>query len=291
MLGQIIVNGLISGSIYVLVTVGFALTYSVGRFFDMSYGAHVLLGAYAGFFAYQRLHLDPVLVILISALLAGLQGVLTERSIFRALKGRKAPPLVFFVTTLGMLITAQALVMLIFGSDIKVMHPGPYPSLSFCGLHFTSVQVAICLLSPTLLITAYLVIYKTDLGRRIRSISDDEQLSAVVGIPVEKILPYIFFSGAFLAGIAGVIAGFEMPLEPSLGLRAVLWAVVASIIGGIGSLPGAVLGAYALGLLESISVWLLPSEWKAVLVFAMLIIFLCFRPNGILGVTAEKYSQ
>lgn len=287
---QILANGLITGSIYVLVTIGFSLTYSVGRFFDMSFGAHVLLGAYTSFVVFHEFNVHPVFAIIFASFMAGLLGLTIEKTIFKTLKKRKAPPLVFFVATLGILIIAQALAVIFFGSDSKVFHSGPYPSFSFFNFRLTSIQIVICLISPLFLIAFSLIFYKTDLGRRMRAISDDRELSNIMGINVERTMQYIFFSGAFLAGLAGVIIGFESTVDPGLGLKAVLWAVVASIIGGIGSLPGAILGAYTLGFLESLSTAVFPGEWKPVIVFLILIAFLLFRAHGILGVKIEKYE-
>jgi len=270
------------------VTVGFALIYAVGGFFDMSFGASLLIGGYFGYVCYRLLSLNLMLALVISGLVAGGFGVFLEGFLFRPLARRNAPSLIFFIASLGILIAIQSLITLIFGSEMKVMHPGAYPTIPLFGMRITQAQAGIFLISLVILLGVFFVFHRTDFGRKVRAVADDRYLGEVIGLPVRRTLIGIFFVGAALAGIAGVLLGLELPLEPSLGLKAVLWAVVASIIGGVGNIGGAILGAYLVGAMENIAVIVFPAEWKTAILFIILVLFLLLRPRGILGVETRK---
>lgn len=281
---QVLWNALIAGSLYALVTVGFALTYNIGNFFNMAHGAVFLVGAYTGYRTYRVFHLGLPFALILSALSAGVLGVILQRAVFQPLSERKAPGLVLFIASLGILSVTEGLITALCGNEIIIFWPGPSPSFDLLGGRMTILQGEILLLSAVLFVAMYVVFQRTDLGRRIRAVSDDRELAVALGISVKMILSRLFFWGSALAGVAGLLVGLEQSIRPGSGMKAILWAMVASIIGGVGSFTGPILGAFLLGVLENVAISFFPSEWKATIVFSTLIMFFFFRPMGIWGV-------
>jgi branched-chain amino acid transport system permease protein len=139
-----------------------------------------------------------------------------------------------------------------------------------------------------LLAMLWSIVNKTKMGKAIRAVADDPVGASVSGIYPERIILYAFGIGSALAGMAGVLISLETNIEPTMGLNAILKGIIASIIGGIGSIPGAVLGGFFLGIVENIGIWKIQAGWKDTIAFAVLIIFLLFRPEGILGKGSNK---
>lgn len=280
---QTLLNGLTSGGLYCLITIGFALIYSVARFFDLSHGATFLVGGYIGYSCIAVLKLPLVPSFLLASLGAALFGYILEKILFRRLWRKKASSLVFFIATLGVLIIVQSLISIIFKAETKVFRSGASPPLQVFGLKVTRIQLAELVTSILILFGIWWMLKRTILGKRIQAIANSQELATIVGVPVRKTVRYVILAGAALSGLAGCFFGLERTMNPMLGLFAVLAAIVASIIGGVGSVSGAALGAFILGMLENIAVMhALFSDWKKSIVFLVLILFLLVRPEGLL---------
>jgi branched-chain amino acid transport system permease protein len=156
------------------------------------------------------------------------------------------------------------------------------------GTVITDIQILILAVSFLLLAMLWSIVNKTKMGKAIRAVADDPVGASVSGIYPERIILYAFGIGSALAGMAGVLISLETNIEPTMGLNAILKGIIASIIGGIGSIPGAVLGGFFLGIVENIGIWKIQAGWKDTIAFAVLIIFLLFRPEGILGKGSNK---
>jgi branched-chain amino acid transport system permease protein len=183
----------------------------------------------------------------------------------------------------------QKLIQLIYGAQILTIRTGPVKEgYHFLGAVITDIQILILLVSIILMILLWLFIQKTKLGKAMRAVSDDPIGANVVGINPEKIITISFAIGSALAGAAGILISFETNIEPTMGFNAILKGVIASIVGGIGSIPGAVLGGFFLGLAENLGVWKIQAGWKDAISFLILIIFLLIRPQGFLGIKTEK---
>lgn len=152
----------------------------------------------------------------------------------------------------------------------------------------TDTQILILAVSGLLSVVLLLFIQRTKLGKAMRAVSDDPIAASVVGIYPEKIIVASFAIGSALAGAAGILISLETNIEPTMGMNAILKGIIASIIGGIGSIPGAILGGLFLGIAENLGIWKIQAGWKDCIAFAILIVFLLFRPNGILGMKTEK---
>ena len=156
------------------------------------------------------------------------------------------------------------------------------------GAVITDIQILILVVSGLLLVVLWLFIQRTKLGKAMRAVSDDPIAASVVGIYPEKTIFASFAIGSALAGAAGVLISLETNIEPTMGFSAILKGIIASIIGGIGSIPGAMFGGFFLGIAENFGIWKIQAGWKDCIAFAILIFFLLLRPGGILGIKTEK---
>jgi branched-chain amino acid transport system permease protein len=156
------------------------------------------------------------------------------------------------------------------------------------GAVITDFQILILVVSIVMLIATWIFIQRTKLGKAMRAVADDPMAARVVGINSEKIIASSFFLGSCMAGAAGVLVSLETNLEPTMGMNAVLKGMIAAIIGGIGSIPGAVAGGFFLGIVENLGIWKISAGWKDCIAFSVLIVFLLFRPGGILGSKMTK---
>ena len=190
---------------------------------------------------------------------------------------------------MGVFIFLQNLLQLIFGAQILTLRTGTIKEgHHFLGAVITDIQILIIVASVILFILTWLFIQKTKLGKAIRAVADDPIGARVVGINSEKIILAVFAIGSALAGAAGILISLETNIEPTMGMNAILKGIIASIVGGVGSIPGALFGGLFLGLAENLGIWKIQAGWKDAIAFAILIIFLLLRPSGIMGVKREK---
>jgi branched-chain amino acid transport system permease protein len=220
---------------------------------------------------------------------AGIVGVVVDRAVYLPLRKRKASNLVFMLASFGVFIFIQNFIQMLYGAQILTLRTGPVmEGHHILGAIITSTQILIISVSCILLIILWLFIQRTKLGKATRAVADDPVAAGVVGIYSEKVIMISFFIGSALAGAAGILVSLETNIEPTMGFNALLKGIIASIIGGIGSIPGAVLGGFLLGLIENLGIWKISAGWKDCIAFAVLILFLLFRPQGILGNAADK---
>ncbi|MDO8136811.1 MAG: branched-chain amino acid ABC transporter permease, partial [Candidatus Brocadiales bacterium] len=208
---------------------------------------------------------------------------------YAPLRHRDAPNLVFLVASFGVFILVQNAIQLIYGAQILSLRTGPVRE----GYHIfsaviTPVQILILVVSIILMVALWSVVQFTKMGKGMRAVADDPVAASLVGINPERIILYTFAIGSALAGVAGILVSLETNLEPTMGLPAVLKGIIASIIGGIGSIPGAVAGGFFLGIVENLGIWKIQAGWKDCIAFAILIVFLLVRPSGFLGTKIEK---
>lgn len=281
---QLVVNSIIAGAIYSMVALGFNLIYGTAKFFDLGYGVLTAVGGYAVFYFSKTLGLDIYLSILIGVLIAGLVGFLIERIVYKKLRQKKASSMVFMVAALGVMTALQAIIAILFSSQFQVF-PVSINSQTYdiFGGIITGVQAIIFISGIVIMLALVLVLKFTKFGRAIRAVSDDEEVSKIVGIDTDKIIGKVFFIGSAIAGLAGILVGFDTGIEPTMGFSLLLKGVIASIIGGVGNIYGGVLGAFFLGFIENFGIWKISGEWKDAIAFAVLILFLLIRPQGIFG--------
>jgi len=289
MVQQLVVNGLIAGCIYALVALGFALIYRTIRFFHFAHGAVITLGGYAAYTARNALGGPMWVGIVFGALAASVLGLAIDCLVYRPLRRRKAPDLVFLIASFGVFLFVQNAIQLAYGPGILSLKTGPISKgHDLLGAIVTDAQIVVIV--TTVLLTAILwaLLRFTDLGRRMRAVADDSLGASVIGINPKSVIVASFGIGSALGGVAGALVGWETNLEPTMGLTLILKGIVASIVGGIVSIPGAIMGAILIGLIESLVAWTLGAQWQDLVTFAVLVGFLLLRPTGIAGLARER---
>ncbi|MBF4457490.1 branched-chain amino acid ABC transporter permease [Pseudoclavibacter sp. RFBJ3] len=287
---QLIIDGLFVGSFYALVALGYSMVYGIIKLLNFAHGDVYMVGAFAGltiFSAFSGLAgggiLSILLVMLLAMIFTGILGVTIERVAYRPL--RSSPRLAVLITAVGMSFILEYGVRQIFGPDPKV-----YPTrlegetLDLLGGRITMPQIVMMLVAAALMFALNTYIMRSRDGRAMRAIALDPTAAQLMGVNVNKVISRTFFIGSALAGAAGVMAGaYYGTIDFLAGFVIGLKAFTAAVIGGIGSLYGAMLGGLVLGLLEAFGTHWLGGEWRDVFSFACLILFLSFRPTGILG--------
>ena len=283
-LPQLVLNSIIAGAIYSLIALGFNLIFSTVKFFDLGYGALTAVGGYVVFYLSKTLGLNVYLSVIVGMIVAGIIGSLINMFVYSKLTNRKASGMVMLVASLGVLTALQAVIAILFTSQFQTLlsNSGTQPVYDIAGGVITQVQVVILVLGIIIMVGLGFVLKKTMFGKAVKAISDDVEVAKIVGINTKKVISKVFFIGSAIAGLSGILVGFDTGIEPTMGLSLLLKGVIASIIGGIGNVYGGVLGAFLLGFIENFGIWKISGEWKDAIAFAVLILFLLFRPNGIL---------
>jgi branched-chain amino acid transport system permease protein len=283
-LPQLIVNSIIAGAIYSMVALGFNLIYGTVKFFDLGYGALTAVGGYAVFFFYKTLGLDLYLSVILGMAITSVIGYLVYRFVYGPLRERKSSGMVLLVGSLGAFTAIQAIIAILFTSQFQTLSrsAGAGKTFNIFGGIITDVQLIILISGFVIMGIIAVMLKKTLFGKAIKAVSDDEEVAKIVGINTKKVIGWVFVIGSAIAGLAGILIGFDTGIEPTMGMSLLLKGVIASIIGGIGNVYGGVLGAFFLGFIENFGIWKISGEWKDAIAFGVLIIFLLFRPQGIL---------
>ncbi len=279
---QIIANSIIAGSLYVLLALGFNLIFASAKFFELGYGAMTAIGGYAVFYLTNTLGFGLLVSIFLGVLFAGLIGFFIEKIVYKKLRKQKASSLVLLIASLGVLTVLQALIAMKFTSQFQSIQSDISYPIQIGGAVITNIQFWI-IASGIILVVAISLFLKYSLfGKAVKAVSDDEEVSKIVGINTEKVIGVVFFVSSSIAGLAGILTGLDVGIEPTMGFGLLLKAIIASIIGGLGSIWGGFLGAYLLGFVENFGILQIGAEWKDAIAFMLLILFLLFRPEGII---------
>jgi branched-chain amino acid transport system permease protein len=290
---QQLINGITIGSFYALVALGYTMVYGVLKMINFAHGDLFMWGAYLGLTGMSVLvglaargsawMIAPVVVLVI--LVIALVGVLVERIAYRPLRqaGRLAP----IISALGVAFILESLARNIYGASWKTYPTGVTPEGGFLiggVVRVSTMQVAVLLISFLLMGGLYLFVQRTRTGTAMRAVSLDPNISQLMGIDVNGIISIVFLIGPGLGGIAGLIVAlyygsFDFTLGWTFGLK----AFIAAILGGIGNIPGAMLGGMLLGIIETLASGYISPQWKDVIAYVILILILIFRPTGILG--------
>jgi branched-chain amino acid transport system permease protein len=207
-----------------------------------------------------------------------------EVSVYLPLRRKGASPLILLLASLGMYIVLQNVISMIFGDDTKSIRSGLIKEgLNVFGARITPIQVLIICVSVILVVSVALLMTKTKMGKATRAVANDIELASVSGIDGDRVILWTFAIASALAGIAGILVALDVDMTPSMGMNALLMGVVAVIIGGVGSILGVALAALFLGIAQHLGAWYISSQWQEAIAFAILLIFLLFRPQGFLG--------
>jgi branched-chain amino acid transport system permease protein len=283
---QLVINGLIAGSIYALIASGFSIIYSINKFMHFAHGGVLTVSAFMFYTFLKILDLNFWIAVTLTILFSGIFGLVLHLFVYRPLRKKNASNPILLIASLAIFIFLQSLMIAIFGADIKTVRTGEIAKgISIFGGIITPLQIVILIVSVAILIVLWFLMKKTKLGKAMRATADNPELSKTTGINPNKIFSLSFIIGSVIAGIAAILIGTEQNIEPNMGFSLMIKGFTGAIIGGVTSVFGAVLGSYLLGLVENIGIWFLPSGYKDAIAFFLLFIFLIFKPNGILGVS------
>jgi branched-chain amino acid transport system permease protein len=294
---QQLINGVAWGSIYALIALGYTMVYGVLRLINFAHGDVYMVGAFAGFYAVRWLNMgqEPtlfgaVIVFLFAMLVCALLGFIIERGAYKPL--RKAPRLTALITAIGVSLFLENAGQLIFGADPKFFPQiiAKTDVVSSGGVILTNQQLIVLLVSLFLMALLQLFIKKTKTGKAMRAVSFNREAASLMGISVDRIISITFIVGSALAAAAAVLVALTNPkIEPLMGIMPGIKAFVAAVLGGIGNIPGAMLGGMIMGVAEVMVVGYVSSTYRDAIAFAILILILLFKPSGLLGVfTGEK---
>lgn len=280
---QILTNGFIAGSLYALIAMGFNLVYGVQTFFHLAHGITAVTAGYFFFALLSHTTWPAWLCILIALIGAGMTGILMERAVFCPIRRHHGKSLTLMTASFGLIFLGQALLSLVFSSEYqscpRALWQGTF-ALGSVVVTYTQGALFFTALLAFMLIKLFLRC--TSYGRTIRAVSDDIQVATLIGIRTERVITIVFFLASFCAGLAGIFTCLDIGLQPNMGLSLLLKGAAASVIGGLGTLEGAFVGAFFLGIVENLGIWHIPSEWKDSIAFGLLIVFLLIRPAGLL---------
>jgi branched-chain amino acid transport system permease protein len=283
---QLLVNGLIAGGTYALAAVGYSMVYGTLKFINFAHGSVAMVGAYITYaLAVSVLHLPLPLAVLLSMILTGALGVLIEAVAYRPL--RNAPKLAPLTTAIAVSFVLDAAVMIIAGADIKTFNLPARRGYQIGPVFITPVQTVIIVTSLVMMVLLFLLLNYTKLGKAIRAVADDISLAEVAGMNSNLIISSVFAIGSGLAAVAGTLIGLDTNLNPTMGFIITVKAFAAVVLGGLGSVPGAIVGAFIIGIVENLGVWFIPPVWKDTIAYGILILIIFFRPAGLFGKKEE----
>ncbi|MDI9471333.1 MAG: branched-chain amino acid ABC transporter permease [Tissierellia bacterium] len=284
---QQLVSGISIGSVYALLAVGYALVYSVFSFTNWAFDAFMVVGAFGAFYAITDFKLPIPLALLFAILFTMLVSVFVERMAYRPLRIREAPRLFMMISAMGANMSIINIINLQFGGHFRNFPQITGETLSVGGIKIGMMDVFAAVFSFITLILLWIFLYRTKMGLGIRASALDLLTSGIMGINNDMVAIIIFGISGILSGVAGVFYGIKYAVFPYLGLVTIK-AMIASIIGGLGSLPGAVVGSLLLGILETLVSGYISSEWRDLFTFSLLIIVLLFMPNGLFGKSTKE---
>ncbi len=278
-----LINGLRSGSIYALIALGYTMVYGIAKMINFAHGDIIMVGAYALYVSIVILKMPVILAVLFTIIFCAVLGILIERVAYKPL--RKAPALAVLITAIGMSFLLQSLALLIFSANpVTFKSIINIKAVAIGGITISGITVVTLVVTMICMVALTLFISKTKAGSAMRAVSEDKAAAELMGINVNKTISMTFAIGSALAAVAGIMFVCQyQSIEPTLGALPGIKAFVAAVLGGIGSVPGAMIGGLVLGLIESISKAYISSELSDAIVFGVLVLVLLVKPSGILG--------
>lgn len=283
MFTQQLVNGIIVGGIYAMVALGYSMVYGVLQIVNWAHADVLMFGTFIGMLLSTVLGLPVVPMILLAACFTAILGITVERVAYRPIKSSNRKMAVL-VSALGMSTFLQNLAQLIFGSDNQRFTAIPTKIYKIANLTITNVQLIIVAITAIMLLILYFIVYRSKMGIAMRACSVSIENAKLMGINTNLIISLTFGIGAFMAGVAGICVGnYYNAVYPTMGYLLGMKAFAAAILGGIGSIPGAVAGGFIIGILESLGAGYISSDYRDAYAFIVMIAILAIRPAGLLG--------
>ena len=285
---QQLVNGLILGSVYALLALGYTMVYGIIKLINFAHGDIYMMGAFMGYFLINSLHLNFFLALILAMVGTAALGVLVEFLAYRPL--RNSTRIAALITAIGVSFFLEYVMVYFVGANTRsfpqVIETVRY---NFGPISLTNIQLMILVISLILMVLLQVIVQKTKMGKAMRAVSVDSDAAQLMGINVNRTISFTFALGSALAGAAGVlIALYYNSLEPLMGMTPGLKSFVAAVLGGIGIIPGAALGGFVIGLLENFATAFGMSDFRDAIVYGILILILLVRPAGILGKNVKE---
>jgi branched-chain amino acid transport system permease protein len=289
--GQQIVNGLFLGSIYALFALGYTLVFGVLDILNLAHQAVFMLCAYVALLLVLHLHLNMFLAFPLAVLAGGLLGLLVDRVAFRPLRGRSDSNISGLISSIALATILEALALQIFGPDVERFPFGAVPthSLRIGGAVVSELQLIIIAIAVGMMAALTLLVQRTRLGRQIRAVAESPRAARVLGVNVDRVIGAAFFISSSLGAAAGILFGLAFNnVSPDMGRAVELKGLAVIILGGMGSMTGAAVAGFALGLLEVFTVAQIGSSYRDAVAFGVLFLVLVLRPRGLLGLAATR---
>ena len=280
---QTLISGLSLGSIYALIALGYTMVYGIAKMLNFAHGDVIMVGAYSGIVAVAQMGLSPWVTVIVSIVVCAVLGVVIKFCAYKPL--RQAPPLSVLITAIGVSYLLQNAALLILGSQ-QMAYPTlvKLPGFSVGGVQVDGITVLTLAVTATLMAALTLFIDRTRLGKAMRAVSEDKDAATLMGISVDGTITLTFAIGSALAAFASLFYGMTyVYIKPTTGAMPGIKAFTAAVFGGIGSIPGAMLGGILLGLIEQMSKTYISTLWADAIVFAVLVVVLVVKPTGLLG--------
>ncbi len=291
MVAQLLINGISLGAVYALIAVGFAVVFSVLKFSNFAHGGMISACAYIGFF-FQR-SFDPAPSILVTILFTGLCGmgiaIFLDTVAYRSIRKNKSPSIYYFLSSLTISIIIEQILNIGYSKN-PYAYPNIFSSNFFMigNLRISTMDTLIMAISLLILVLMIVVITKTKMGLAIRAVAINADTSRLMGINSGVVVVMVFLIAGFLAGVSGVLLGAKYSVYPDLGQTMMVKGFIASVIGGLGSLGGAIAAAVLLGVLEIFWTYFFGAFSAPVMLFILMLLFLFIRPQGIAGKFAKE---
>lgn len=278
-----LINGLSTGSVYALIALGYTMVYGIAKMINFAHGDIIMVGAYALYVCVILLKLPVVPAMIVTVVVCAILGITVEKVAYKPL--RKAPPLAVLITAIGVSYLLQNVALLIFkATPIPFKSVIRVPSITVGGLTISGVTIVTLIVTMVSMVILTLFINKTKAGSAMRAVSEDKGAAELMGINVNQVISQTFAIGSALAAVAGILYICQyQSLRPTLGALPGIKAFVAAVLGGIGNVPGAMLGGIVLGVIESLGKAYISTELSDAIVFGVLVIVLLVRPSGLLG--------
>ncbi len=284
MLLQFVINGIITGLLFALLSMAFSLTYNTTRVFSIAYAGVVVGACYIHYWLTKVAGVPLVPAILLTLTLTGLLNTILEKTVYQPLEKKGNSHNSILVASIGLFIILTNAIAILFGNENKTFSQNIYNSLSIGSIIITRMQIIQFSFSLALITALLVVLGRTNLGIKINALSHDKLLFEVFGHNALKLRLTLYFISGILAAVVSLLIGFDVGFDPYFGMSLLLNALVVMIIGGFGSFRGALTGGLILGILQSLSVYFFEARWETAITFLLLILILIFRPQGLFGI-------
>lgn len=281
---QLLINGLITGALYSMVAIGFSLIYSTNKFVHFTHGGVLAASAYMMYWLSVGMGLNFWTASLLTIVFSCFLGWIINKLLYTPLRKKHASATIMLIASVAALTIIESIIIILFEASVQTLDFSNVTSFNLAGARISLVQSIVIITSLLLFVAVTVFFKKTKLGKAMRAVENNKDIAEVLGISSSRIYNWTFIIGSGIAGLASIFISLEENLTPMMGSHLIIKGFTAAVVGGIGSVSGAILGSFILGLAENFGIWFLPSGYKEAIAFIILFIFLLFKPNGILGI-------